>query len=455
MRTTRTTDRGNVLPMVMVLVLVLGSLGAFISYYVGTALRAGNVTDSRVDRLEAADSGMQLALERLDNGNCSPITQTVINGAVVTSTCTNITQVEDSDGAYALVVTGETVTAGTPALDTSAGAQGVNGLKRLSGPVYLGEGITTDIGNTAAVVPDPWLGIDVGGEVRYDVVGDCPGTGAVPVTAAMFQAPTPTIRCDSRGWAQVSPQPTLPTVPSVAMALAPESSATCKVYSPGYLTNSSLELDSSTFFKPGVYQFTNVALKFTGPVLVGYEASKSRIPSGCAAVAAANSGGAVWVFSGSTTLLVDKGDLDFHAKMLGPTGKQRSVSIIALATADGGFAASTVNANTTVLIDRKNPTQSNYSFSGLVWVPHGWVSTGSSTTSGDAIVQFSGGLTVARATIETAANVEGFSISVGTGIMRYSLIEVTAVKGGTTKVRTVSRHPTTGLQVLSWRVSQV
>lgn len=451
----RRTDRGNILPMVLVLVVVLGSLGGFIAAYVGTAIRSGTITDDRVDRLAAADSGMQLALQRLDAGNCSPITSIVINGATVTSTCQTITQVEDSDGAYALVVTGESITAGTPALDTSGGAQGANGLKRLSGPVYIGEGATVDIGNTAAVVPDPWQGIDVGGEVRYDVVGDCPGTGPVPVTAAMFQAPIPTVRCDSRGWATVSPKPTLPTPPTSAMALAPESSETCRVYQPGFLTNTSLELDESTFFKPGIYQFTNVALKITGPVMVGYDSATARIPAGCAAVAAANPGGGVWVFSGTTTLLVDKGDLDFHAMMLGPVGKLRSVAVIALPTADGGFAASTVDPNTTVLIDRKNPTQSNYSFRGLVWAPKGWISTGSSTTSGDAIVQYVGGLTVARATIETAANVEGFSIALGVGMMRYSLIEVSADKRGVTKVRTVTRHPSSGLQVLSWRVSQI
>lgn len=451
-RSQRPADRGSILPIALVLTLVLGSVSVALARYVATSLRTTRVTDDRVDRLAAADSAMQTALAQLDSGTCAPITPFVLDDVSLTSTCRSVTKLENADGAYAVVATGEGLTAGVAALDTDAGAASVNAEKVINGPIYLGVGVTTDISNTAALLPGDEAGIWVGGEVRYDVDGDCPGTAAAPTVAADWNDPRPLVQCDSRGWALVSPQPTLPSVPGTAMALSPESSATCTVYTPGSKTGGVLDIDESTFFLPGTYQFTNVAITITAEALVGNVADAPRVPEGCESVAAANVGGAVWVFSGSSTLLVDKGDVDFYPVTLGSGATAQEVSLLALPTATGGFAASTVDPNTTELVNRKNPTQSSMSFHGLVWAPRSWMNTGSSTTAGAARLEFLGGLTLGRATLETAANVDGFNISVPVRLVKYHLIEVTAVRNGTTKVRTVSRHPSTGLQVLTWRV---
>lgn len=448
----RTADRGSILPIALVLTLVLGSVSVALARYVATSLRTTRVTDDRVDRLAAADSAMQIALTQLDSGTCGPITPVEMDDVALTSTCRSVTKLENADGAYAVVATGEGLNPGVAAFDTDAGAASANAEKVINGPIYLGVGVTTDISNTAALLPGDEVGNWVGGEVRYDVDGDCPGALAAPTVAADWNTPQPLVQCDSRGWTLVSPQPTLPSVPTSAMAISAESTAMCTVYSPGTKSGGVLDLDESTFFLPGTYQFTNVTIEITAEVLVGNAADAPRVPAGCEAVAAAHVGGAVWVLSGSSTVLVDKGDVDFHPVTLGSGATAKEVSMIALPTAAGGFAASTVDPNTTELVNRKNPTQSSMSLFGLVWAPRGWLNTGSSTTAGAARLEFLGGLTLGRATLETAANVDGFNISVPVRLVKYHLIEVTAVRNGTTKVRTVSRHPATGLQVLTWRV---
>lgn len=445
-------DRGSILPIALVLTLVLGSVSVALARYVATSLRTTKITDDRVDRLAAADSAMQTALTQLDARICAPITPVTIDGVALTSTCRAITRLENADGAYAVVATGEGLDPGVAALDTDAGAASANAEKVINGPIYLGVNTTVDIDNTAAILPGEEVDTWVGGEIRYDVDGDCPGSVTPPTAAADWNEPLPLVQCDSRGWALVSPQPTLPSVPSSALSVSAESTPSCTVYSPGTKTGGSLDVSTSTFFLPGTYYFVDVAITITGPALIGMIDGAPRVPAGCETQAAAHEGGAVWVFGGSSTLLVDKGDVDFYPLTLGTGATAHDVSLMAFTTATGGFAATTVDPNDTELVNRKNPTQSSLSFHGLVWAPGSWLNTGSSTTSGGARLEFLGGLTLARATLETAANVDGFNISVPVRLVKYHLIEVTAVRNGTTKVRTVSRHPSTGLQVLTWRV---
>ena len=59
-------DRGAILPMVLVVVIVLGIVVAATATYASSSLRYGQVVESRSDRLAAAQAATNDAMEQLD-----------------------------------------------------------------------------------------------------------------------------------------------------------------------------------------------------------------------------------------------------------------------------------------------------------------------------------------------------------------------------------------------------
>lgn len=452
-------DRGSVLPIVLVLVVVFGALAVALATYTATALRTTKVTDNVVNRLAAAESGMQAALEAADGGSCpsSPTSVGTINGATVSTTCVHRSRVENADGAYALVVTGIGVGS-----NTEFDADGP-GRKCIGGPVYFEAGIAVSVGNIAAVSgTDCTLGTAQAGEVRYNVAGGCTASPPAGPGQGAWLEPNPTYSCDARGWAAVAPAPTVPVAQTSLPPLGTPT-GTCKVYSQGQQTGGTLNLSNPTFFNSGVYYFNNVTINVTAKVTAGKRIGGSfpvntttdHFDSSCQTAWTADPGtGVVFILGGSSTLNVGNGGrLGIYPKDLTVGSGTGAVSVISFNTSTLGYVPSTLDPDSTELISRHNGSTRSASFYGLTYVPRGWVDTGNASSG--AYIQFIGGLVAARANVRTEPPVGAFAMYVPSELVDNYLLESTATFDGTsTTVRVVSKvGDTGGLEVVTWRVT--
>lgn len=493
------SDRGAVLPLVLILVVVLGLVVVALATYTATALRSSRVTTDIVDTLSSAESGMQYGLSRADGGSCpASFDDGPINEASVTTTCEKASIVENADGLYALVVTAEGVSPSRDALILTGAANDQNGLKRISGPVYLGESMNASLAAAAAIALDG--AVEVGGSVRYDVVGDCTPSSVSPAPASAWSSPQPVVQCDSRGWRAVTSQPDLsddPLAPGNALDFATLFGAQdsygaatnplpspdvngCVEFSPGWFDGSvlpggTLDLSDPTFFRSGVYYFENVLIDISDQTAVGKRtdlatpaspAAPNDFPASCASNWGneTNATGAVWILGGTSRIYGTKANLDFYPRQvnradsaLGPVDTA-IISFESGAAPTYGYTTEALNQdaanNQTAqkLINRSNGSQTDISFYGMVYAPHGWIDMGQAANN--AYVQFVGGIVAARVDIRVAANVPGFTISVPTLLTDYFLLETVSVRNGlSTTVRTVSRETDApGLEVITWRV---
>jgi len=455
---THRRDSGSVLPMALVLVVVFGAVAVALASYTATALRTTTVTNDVVDRLAAAESGMQTALATTDSGTCAGSTSLgVINRAAVTTTCVHRSRVENADGAYALVITGVGVDTNTE-FDTSG-----PGRKCVGGPVYFETGILVDVSGMAAVSgSDCALATAQGGEVRYNVAGGCTDTPPPGPGQGNWLAPAPTYSCDARGWAAVAPAPTVPVPLASLPVLAAPTGTTCKVYAQGQRIGGTLDLNSSSFFGSGIYYFKDVTINIGARVTAGKRTGGSyAAPAGtdhfdpsCQTAWNADPGtGAVFVLAGTTTVNVNNGGrLGMYPMDLTAGTVTGAVSVISFNTTTLGYEPSSLDPDSVELISRHNGSTRSASFYGLTYVPRSWVDTGNA--SANAYIQFIGGLVAARASIRTEPPVGAFSMFVPSTLIHYYLLESTAAINGTaTTVRVVSKvDDTGGLEVLTWRV---
>lgn len=492
-------DRGSVLILALILVVVLGAVVAAVATYTATALRSSRVTTDIVDTLSAAESGMQYGLARADGDSCPvSVNDGPINGASVTTTCERAAIVENADGLYALVVTALGVSPARTALTLAGSSSEQNGIKRVSGPVYLGENMgTASLAAAAAVALDG--ASEVGGSVRFDVVGDCLPSSVSPAPAGAWAPPQPVVSCDSRGWQAISSRPDLSSDPllqfpdlgrstvfagvdaygTVARPLPTGPAGVCREFAPGWfdgsaLSGGTLDLSEPTFFKSGVYYFENVVIDIGEQVAIGKRsdlptpatpAAGPDFPPACQAQWDADGAGtgAVWILGGSSRIVGTKANVDFYPRQvarsnvgLGPVD-MAIIQFEAGAAETWGYATESLNQDASnnqdaqKLLWRANGSQTDVSIYGMTYAPAGWIDM--NNASSNAFVQFIGGVVAARVDIRIAANVPGFTISVPTVLTDYFLLETSATRDDLdTTVRTVSREGPTGLQVITWRV---
>lgn len=457
-------DRGSVLPLVLVFMVVLSVVGLAIATYTATALRTSAVTTDIVDRLAAAESGMQAELEQVDNGTCNASTNRgPINGASVTTTCELASRVENADGGYALVVTGVGVDSNTE-FTTLGPAR-----KCIGGPIYFEAGVSVSLNNTAAVSgSDCPEGLAQPGEVRYNVAGGCPPLPPPGPGQGSWLAPAPAYGCDSRGWQATAPVPDLSAAPRTSLTnlAAPGGTAACRTYSPGFQVGGTLDLTDPSFFSSGVYYFENVTINIDDTVTFGKRtdgiygsdyvwSASDTYEAACdtPSIYGADPGtGVVIVLGGASTISVNNGGrLGVYPRNLPVGTGTGDVAVLSFPVATLGYAPSSLDPDTTQLIDRHNGSNRSASFYGLTYAPLSWVDTGNA--SANAYIQFLGGLAVARAELRTEPPVGAFSIFVPSTLVKYYLLQSEAtINGVVTKVRVVAKADDLGaIEVLTWR----
>lgn len=473
MRNRPSHDRGSVLPLALVFVVVLSLLATAIATYTATALRASDVTVKTVDRIASAESGATHALQATAGADACAGYSAIINDASVTATCDFQRRAVNADGLYAMVITDLGV-GSYPELDTRT-CPNPNCTRRVSGPVYLDQNVDLDLAETQAVFPGTAPAF-TGGNVSFNPPGgDCaaPSVESLRTTIrdewdSIDEANggtdvTPFVFCDARGWEFVAPTPDLTglTIPATTVTSNP---GTCTTFAPGTLTGGTLDVTTDAFFASGVYLFQDVTIrlrKSSGPgtlqMTVGTRSDAAYQPtavsSSCASAASADTGdGAVWILAGTSTIEFDKVTVDFYPKDLGAPGTDLDVSLLSSHIAVGPVPVTTLNPTSQPLITRKNPTQTKYSFHGQVYAPASWITTDHASNA--AVLEFLGGVVVARFDLDSSANVDGINISVPVDTYDYYLIESTASNDGDTTVRVVAFDDGqgAGLQVESWRV---
>lgn len=85
-----TRDRGAILVLVLIMCVVLGVMAMGVARYVDTGLRSTRVTDSRNQRIAAADAGLRMSLEQIKAApsRCTAsMSVPAVNGATVRVSC--------------------------------------------------------------------------------------------------------------------------------------------------------------------------------------------------------------------------------------------------------------------------------------------------------------------------------------------------------------------------------
>ncbi len=284
------TDRGSVLPLVLVMV-VIGSLVVLpLLDYAITVFRANRVVSERTAQSEAAKAGLRVALADPKNvfltcdggGNLTPSPNPTINGISVQTSCTELAEIGPT------LALGFEVPVGAAAMQLGATV-----------PVAM-SGVTA---SSAAVPPYPATP-DWWATPAYTVGG--PGD---PAQYAPYAE-------DSKIW-----MPDLPRVPPAVRSVTPfdmPAGFDCKVFFPGRYADP-IDLTGRIYFASGVYYFEEPVTVGPGAdVVVGYGLEDFGASSDCAddlQVAAnvltppttfdINGGGATFVFGGNGRLIVD------------------------------------------------------------------------------------------------------------------------------------------------------
>lgn len=137
-----TTDRGSVLPIVLVVSVILAVVVVGVVEYGTANLRYSKVTERRSDQLAAADAAMSYAVNLIKIGaaDCIFNDQTIdlpqlvetFNGATGSVQCTQTGGGLDSAGLFAMVLTGRGVPSSTYLVSTSGGS-----VKEFGGPLFM------------------------------------------------------------------------------------------------------------------------------------------------------------------------------------------------------------------------------------------------------------------------------------------------------------------------------
>jgi|GEM_PF-4729410 Tfp pilus assembly protein PilX len=304
-------DRGAVLVLALIVVTVFSVIAVAIASYAITSFQRTQVTKARIDKVHTANSGIRYAVEklRLDPTLCSgPAAQTLtgqtitfpgaLAGGTPTITCRWVGGAAGGINSWAVVATGEGLTASQASLVTSNAA---NDDHILSGPVYVAGPRHLDL---AAVlkVEDGFL------LYQSSTCGPPANSGSKSFTVSPFPYAA---ACTSQTWRDVLILPTPPPVPTTpAPAPVP---GTCQVLQPGKYT-AAPDLTIPTYLRSGVYYFEKVGQITVDDIVVGGKpgpgdtAVLSTTPT-CDAQRAAdpNPGtGVVLVLGGNSRVYADK-----------------------------------------------------------------------------------------------------------------------------------------------------
>lgn len=468
-------DRGNVLPLVLVMTVVFTLIVGGVAQLTTTGLRYGQVVERRADLLAAADGGLRYGIERLRNmedlcstglgdGGYTTIFPPQINGAATTVTCTRVgNDIADIQG-WGAVITGANVPGGQDIFTVKGSGSSSVQEKTFRGPVYIGS-------------PDPGRRdfqanlIVEDGDLWYTSASCDPPPGIsdpyLSFQPSFLRGPS----CTTKTWNQMfkTPSKKIPTA-SALVVPAPHddiSFSGCRVFSPGKYVGS-IPLAGDNYFKSGDYYFEDLRLElFNKTAIFGFPSGSGDTPritpnAGCQAAMdydRANSGerggATIWMGGNSTIYVNTGGEFEVFRRQQ----NEVYMSIFALDANGMGFKASNQSyksaSSINWFLETKSGNTNDAAVHGLLWVPHGKISLGNVTNA--SVGQIIGGLAVGQLDVQASASTEEFAIGVeGTPIETHFLLESTAVKdGNSTTIRAVVQYRPDGreLALNSWRIA--
>jgi hypothetical protein len=480
-------DRGAVLPLVLIVIVVLGAVVVALATYTNTTLRYGQTVEARNDRFAAADSAMREAIERLriPNGNspCLQLTGAevrsytfpeLINGASASVDCRFSGVGLGAVGQWALIITGSE-TDGEPLLSASqAGGSDINP-KEIGGPVFI-----NDPDPTGAMALNADLRV-VEGDVYFPGVG-CPSEGTrVDLNTTRFEV-TPAGRSgicvppgDVTYLGGTSPKepPSIPTTALAALNAAPDldgddsSFPGCRVFEPGRYSSPPQLSTGANYFKSGNYVFDDFELELQKQgnnvpiVTFGYPDTAVglayKIPNlDCqdAIVADApgpgDSPGATVYLDRRARLAVIDGSIEFMPRNQGDFDW---VSIQTLPTSTLRAGAESGPGAEAPVLRVKQGAGKEIVLQGWLWAPQAWVNF-ANVTGDTALVQLGGGSALGRIHLGANATAGEFEVSVtATPAQSSFLLTARGLKEGESVITAVVEYaPPNQVAIRSRRV---
>lgn len=462
-------DRGAILPIVLVIVLILSVSLVAIAGYVSADLRYGKVTVARADRLAAADGAMNYAIDQLKLRNAScllggggtlPGLSSPINGATTTVTCSRTDVGLGDVQGWAAVITG----VGVPTSGVLLSSQSGNSApKILDGPVFMqrAKAVNFSLGPDVKIANGP----------LYYNDPNCGTLSASPATPpsnlifvpALIFGPT----CTLQDWTNVAPDPAVPDLSILAVNPPPTMNGACQVFSPG-MYDTLPNLGNNVYLMSGDYYLKNLAFDIKNSVITaGHRdpaiAPTQEVPNApCDAVQAADPGkGATFYLGGSSHIqVVSNGALEVMPRLQGTN----YISIQALCAVAGCDQTGNVNNPSTVGVAATDPVVftkpgngKQLVTHGLLYTPTGRLEFGDVSNSADQKIL--GGLVVAKLVLQSSASATNFEIAtIVSPVDAVMVITATATKNGTTTIRAVVDYRPSEddldarLAISSWRV---
>lgn len=449
-------DRGSILPMVFVAVVVLGAVVLSVASYTTSTLQYGGVVEREADLLAAASAAMDDAIEQLElrrstcataGGGTSVAFPQSINGASAEVRCSVSGGVLPATDGYAMVVTGENAPAGPTFRFTNGGEP------EIGGPVWVHDVSRVAFDKVTTLREgDLWYPDTACAEAGHEIPDGATTyqRSSVTVTRLAFDPTTRGIYCLNRTWSQMfGAGPPTVTVPTTPENPAPTVQGQCTVFEPGRYTGPFLAgaLGGNNYFRNGVYHLDDVglvvlqgkAVTFGNTVAEGWPAADN---SPCDYVRQTNGAdGAVVYISGNTRFESRaNSSLEFSRRQIG-------TSLVAIHVLNSTLG-------TTPLFTANNGAQKELAVHGLLWAPFSRLEFQTIPAQKAAVLR--GGAVVGSFTGAVTAAAIGFVLEIPTAeTSTQLLLESTATLGElSTLVRVVVDYrPSTGeTAVRSWRV---
>ncbi len=466
MKSHQARDRGSILPIVLVVVVVLGAVVVATARYATTTLRYGQVVESRSDRLAASQAAMDDAIEQLslrhgisvcatDAGTGTGVSNLfpeTINDANVTVHCELTGGTLPTSEGFALAVTGEGVSSGLTLLEFNNGDK-----PEIDGPIFVSDPGRVDFKQPTTIVEGDFWYPDT---PCADSTGTAAATTFARSTISVNQLSfLPTLTrgyyCVNRTWNQLFDAP--PVDGSVSGLAVPSSGPTpvggCTVWEPGYY-DVAPALGNNNYFKSGIYHFDDIGpwvfnkqiATFGNSLFPGFPIIDNT-PCDGPRGSDATTGATVYV-SGNTQFDMDKTDTGIEI-----AGREQGGSVVAV-----HVLATSLDPDSEGLFVSGNGGGREIALNGLIWAPESALIFNTIPTKKAAALR--GGAVIARLVGKISGAATGFVIEVSSAAGNNQLLlESTATQltsGGETTVRVVADYrPATGeVAVESWRVCE-
>jgi hypothetical protein len=463
-RRTRGTDRGAVLPLVLVATVIIGMVVVAVASYTTTGLRFGRVVEARADRLAAADGGLRYAIQKLKkvgHHECPTIDPPDVNGAAVTLTCTPVGASFDDTEGYALILTGEGVPGNTALMSTQGAATTA---KRVSGLVYMNR-LDFDL---QAIVRFEF------GQMQYTSSDPCPtaheirdnGTAidtSLPGSYVQFSDDHFGVVCTTQPWSRDAypngkfSEPFRPDLSGLPLDPAPvpdPGGGACKVFLPGHYT-SPPALGSYNYFRSGNYLFDGFTLtignqKVTAGRVLDGNGSVQAIPNTHCDVARQSDNVTNVTETGATFYLQNGARFEVNQNgTFEVLRRKQGRSYVSIHVLDDSLSW-----DEDVILQGPGSNK-DMAMHGMVWAPLARITLANVANVAEA--QLLGGAIVSNIKVDSSAGATGLVIAVEpgdiTGLLQLDSTATTADGRSTTIRSIVDYRPSTKYAAAtSWRV---